>query len=59
MKGHSYHKLNLKYFGPFPILKRVDYVAYQLQLPPSTKIHFTFYVSQLKKHISNAPAVSD
>nr|XP_009789657.1 PREDICTED: uncharacterized protein LOC104237253 [Nicotiana sylvestris] len=59
LKGHSYHKLNPKYFGLFKVLQKVSTVAYQLELPPHGKIHHTFHVSQLKKYIGNIVVVPD
>nr|GEZ79083.1 reverse transcriptase domain-containing protein [Tanacetum cinerariifolium] len=47
-------KLNLRYIGPFKILKRVDSVAYTLELPEElSNVHSTFYVSNLKKCLSD------
>ncbi|GJX08323.1 putative reverse transcriptase domain-containing protein [Tanacetum coccineum] len=47
-------KLNPQYIGPFKILKRIGPVAYKLELPEELiNIHSTFYVSSLKKCLSD------
>ena len=42
------HKLAFKFYGPFQIIARVGEVAYELALPPSSKVHPVFHVSLLK-----------
>ena len=41
-------KLAKRYYGPFRITKRIGPVAYELELPPSSRIHPVFHVSLLK-----------
>ncbi|GKF63128.1 hypothetical protein Tco_0186576 [Tanacetum coccineum] len=49
-------KLNPSYIGPFKILAKLGTVAYRLELPEQlSRVHSTFYVSNLKKCFSNEP----
>ncbi|KAK1609631.1 hypothetical protein QYE76_033304 [Lolium multiflorum] len=57
LQGHRNEQLQcsaisaqeLSYFGPYPISKCINPVAYEVQLPPEAKIHPVFHVSQLRK----------
>ncbi|GKB22429.1 hypothetical protein Tco_0861830, partial [Tanacetum coccineum] len=49
-------KLKPRYVGPFKVLEKVGSVAYKLELPQElTRVHNTFYVSNLKKCYSDEP----
>ncbi|GKA46727.1 hypothetical protein Tco_0739610, partial [Tanacetum coccineum] len=49
-------KLNPRYVGPFKVLAKVGKVAYRLELPQElSKVHHTFYVSNLKKCYADEP----
>ncbi|GKA97184.1 hypothetical protein Tco_0825078, partial [Tanacetum coccineum] len=51
-------KLNPRYIGPFKVLARVGLVAYRLELSQQlSTIHITFYVSNLKKCLSDESLV--
>ncbi|KAL6493749.1 hypothetical protein OROGR_032193 [Orobanche gracilis] len=42
-------KLSRRYFGPFRILKQIGAVAYELELPPLSRLHPVFHVSLLRR----------
>jgi hypothetical protein len=46
--GRRIHKLSKRYYGPFKLTKAIGEVAFELELPPTSKIHHVFHVSQLK-----------
>jgi hypothetical protein len=55
---HPTHKLRAKRYGPFKIIKAISHVAYQLQLPPTWKIHNVFhasYLSPYKETVEHGP----
>nr|GEV07775.1 putative reverse transcriptase domain-containing protein [Tanacetum cinerariifolium] len=51
-------KLNSRYVRPFKVLAKVGKVAYKLELPQElSRVHHTFYVSNLKKCYADEPLV--
>jgi hypothetical protein len=47
---HPITKLRPKRYGPFKVTKALSYVAYQLNLPPSWKIHNVFHATLLSPY---------
>lgn len=46
--GHRIRKLSKRYYGPYKICKQIGEVAFELELPPASRIHPVFHVSHLK-----------
>lgn len=53
-----HHKFSPRYFGPFQIVKKINPVAYQLDLPPNSKVRTVFHVSLLKSDHGPIPSTS-
>jgi hypothetical protein len=49
-------KLLAKYIGPFPVVRVVSNVSYELALPPSLRIHPTFHISKLRRYQDGSAA---
>lgn len=52
---HRAAKLLPRFVGPFPIVRVVNDVSYELSLPPSmSRLHPTFHVSKLKRWVEDS-----
>jgi hypothetical protein len=51
IKRSGAEKLQPCFFGPYRISRRIGAMAYELELPPGSRIHNVFHVSCLKKAI--------
>lgn len=53
VSSRKHQKLSSRFYGPYAVEKRIGEVAYKLKLPVGARIHPTFHVSLLRKHIGN------
>jgi hypothetical protein len=58
LKRSGAEKLKPGFYGPYRVIKRVDEVAYELELPEGSKIHNIFHVSCLKKAMGQQVSIS-
>lgn len=52
----QFQKLTVKFYGPFPIEKKISAVAYRLTLPPDCRIHPVFHIALLKEFKGDNPS---
>jgi hypothetical protein len=53
LKGTGKEKLKPKFVGPYKIIKKINNVAFKLQLPGTLRIHPVFHVSQFKPFVAD------
>ena len=52
-------KMGPRRLGPFKISRQVNEVAFEVELPPKSRVHPVFHVSQLRKFLGSAPPPAD
>ena len=52
-KAKKDNKLSPKYYGPYKVLQNIGTMAYKFELPDSSRVHWVFHVSCLKKVIGD------
>ena len=49
LKQQGKNKLTPKFYGLYQIIRKISNVAYELKLPVTSRIHYVYHVSFLKK----------
>ena len=52
LKKSRAKKLKPRFYGPYRVIRKVDEVAYKIEIPEGSQVHNVFHVSRLKKSIS-------
>lgn len=45
VEGYRNHKLYKRYYGSFKLVNTIGEVAFELDIPPTNRIHLVFHVS--------------
>jgi hypothetical protein len=59
IKKNGVEKLKPHFYGPYRVSRRIGEVAYEVELPPGSKIHNVFHVSCLKKALGQQVTVTE
>ena len=54
MPQHLTCKLAPKFMGPYHVLRAINAVAFEVELPDTCLIHNVFHASQLKLHVAGS-----
>lgn len=52
MAKRRIEKLSPRYFGPYRVIRKIGIVAYELELPSSSRIHPIFHVFMLRPTVA-------